>query len=243
MARNKVIVVAMFVLSNLLVSVQANQADVGSDPFETFNRKMFQFNTTADRYLLKPIAKVYDKLTPQFVNNGITRFFKNLSEPVSSLNALLQGKPVNASRNLGRFVLNTTVGVLGVMDVATKLGLEAETEDFGQTLAVWGVNSGPYLMLPLLGPSTFRGVGAKIPASYTNPVSYVDHVPTKNTLIAVELIDARADVLSMESLISGDRYIFIRDTYFQRLEYNINDGDIADSFEDDFGDFGDEEDY
>lgn len=217
-------------------------ANDDKDPLERFNRAIYKFNDVADRYFLKPIAKVYQKVTPQFVDNGISHFFINLTEPLSAVNALLQGKVINSGREVGRFVINSTIGVVGFMDVATKMGIESQPEDFGQTLAVWGVGSGPYLMLPFLGPSNFRDAGGKVVDTYSSPLTYIEDVRTRNTLKGMEIIDIRADLLSAESLISGDRYVFIRDAYLQRRDYLIHDGDIEDDFGfDDFDDFGDEE--
>ncbi len=232
--------VLAFIVALFTNSTKAEELE-NVDPWEGFNRSIYKFNDVADRYALKPVAKVYDKITPQFIDSGITRFFDNLLEPASMLNALLQGKVVDAGKIFGRFIINTTAGLAGTMDVATKLGVEAMPEDFGQTLAVWGVESGPYLVLPLLGPSTLRDAFSRPVDTYTDPVTYVDHVRTRNSAKVIDLIDVRSDLLGTESLISGDRYVFIRDAYLQRRAFLVSDGEMEDSFEDDFGDFDDEE--
>ncbi len=170
-------------------------------------------------------------------DSSISRFFDNLAEPASALNSLFQAKPLDSSKTLGRFLVNTTVGLAGFIDIATKWGIEQQPEDFGQTLAVWGVGPGPYIMLPFYRPSTIRATSGKLVDVYSDPVTYVDHVRTRNTAKAVDVIDTRADFLGAEKLISGDRYVFIRDAYLQRRDFLINDGVVEDSF----GDFEDEE--
>ncbi len=212
-------------------------AEESVDPWEGLNRSIYKFNDIADRYLLKPVAKVYQKVTPQFIDSSISRFFDNLAEPASALNSLLQAKPLDSSKTIGRFLVNTTVGLVGFIDIATRWGIEQRPEDFGQTLAVWGVESGPYLMLPFYGPSTIRDTSGKVVDVYSDPVTYVDDVSTRNSIKAVDVIDTRADFLSAEELISGDRYVFIRDAYLQRRDFLIKDGVVEDSF----GDFEDEE--
>jgi phospholipid-binding lipoprotein MlaA len=210
-----------------------------TDPWEGMNRKVFAFNETVDRYFLKPVAKGYQWVTPEPVDKGITNVFNNLFEVINVINDLLQFKLGNAANDSGRFLINSTIGLAGVFDVATRMGLERNEEDYGQTFAEWGMNSGPYLVLPLLGPSTPRDAIGLVPEFLTHPISYVDHVPTRNTLRGIEAIDTRADLLEAEKLIEGDRYVFIRDAYLQRREFLINDGDVTDSFgEDDFGEEG-----
>lgn len=189
------------------------------DPWEGFNRKVFAFNDTADEYVFAPIAKGYQWITPDIVEDGVSNVFSNLFEITTIANDLLQLELVQASSDTGRFVINSTVGVLGVFDVASKIGLEKNQQDFGLTLASWGVDSGPYLMLPFLGPSTVRdGVGFMVDGETTAYRNYVDHVPTRNSMKALELVDLRASLLEAEKLITGDRYTFIRDVYLQRRD-------------------------
>lgn len=200
------------------------------DPLEGFNRAVFAFNEVADGYVLKPVAKGYQYVTPAPVEQSIGNFFNNIGEIKSLGNDLLQGKPAGAWVDFSRFVINSTVGVLGLFDVATHIGLAREPEDFGQTLAVWGVGSGPYLMLPLLGPSTFRdGFGIAVD-SFTSVEGTIDPERARYYMTAVDVIDTRASLLDSEELISGDRYSFLKDAYLQRRAFLINDGEMEDSF-------------
>lgn len=200
------------------------------DPWESFNRKIYAFNDVADRYFLKPVAKGYQWITPQFLEDGIHRIFSNLGEVSNILNSLLQAKFKNSAVDTGRLLINSTVGLLGFFDVATKMGLEPHAEDFGQTLGYWGLNSGPYIVLPLLGPRNVRDGFGGVADTFTNPVGYIDHVPTRNQVMGVGVIDMRAQLLQSEELITGDRYIFIRDAYLQRREFLVRDGIVEDSF-------------
>lgn len=210
------------------------------DPLEGFNRTMFSFNAGLDHYIVKPIAKGYRWVTPNFIESGISRFFSNLGELPNALNALLQGKLGDAANYTGRFVVNSTIGVGGLLEVADSMGLDkGEGEDFGQTLGTWGLSSGPYLVLPILGPSTVRdGLGFAVDRTYMDSFELIDHEDTRDTLRLVDMIDTRAQLLSLEGLIQGDEYIFVRDAYLQRRDYLLNDGVVEDSFEvDDDEDF------
>lgn len=202
-----------------------------SDPWEGFNRKVFTFNDTADRYLLKPVAKGYRAITPQFLEDGIHNMFSNVGEVGSVLNSVLQAKFQHGAEDTGRLLINSTVGLLGFFDVAAKIGLQPHNEDFGQTLGYWGVTSGPYVVLPLLGSRTVRDAFGSVPDAYTDVVPYlIEHVPTRNEVLAGRVVDARVAVLDAEALVSGDRYIFLRDAYLQRRQFLINDGVVEDSF-------------
>ncbi|MFA5630426.1 MAG: VacJ family lipoprotein [Porticoccaceae bacterium] len=213
------------------------------DPWEGFNRAMFTFNDKADAYVLRPVTKGYKAVTPDPVERGIGRMFANLGEIVSVGNSLLQGKFRQAGHDSGRFLINSTVGVLGFFDVATEFGLyKNEREDFGQTLGAWGVNSGPYLVLPFLGPSTLRDAPARLVDGYANPINTIDHVPTRNTTYGVDVVSGRAELLDAEKLVSGDKYVFIRDVYLQRRAYLVSDGELDDDFGD-FDDYDDPDDY
>jgi phospholipid-binding lipoprotein MlaA len=214
-----------------LVGAEEPATAPNPDPWEGVNRKIYTFNDTADRYFLKPVAKGYQAITPQFVEDGIHNMFTNVGEVGSVLNSLLQAKFQHGAEDTGRFLINSTVGLLGFFDVASKLGLQPHDEDFGQTLGYWGVESGPYVVLPLLGPRTVRDAFGAVPDSYTDPIPYViDHVPTRNQVLAGRVVDMRASLLDAEELMSGDRYIFMRDAYLQRRQYLVNDGVVEDSF-------------
>lgn len=206
------------------VSPQALAADA-ADPWEGFNRSVFRFNETLDRYVTKPLAKGYQTVTPQVVDDAISRFFNNLSSPVTLVNQLLQGKPAAAAATTSRLIFNSTVGVGGLFDVAARMGVKREKEDFGQTLAVWGVKPGPYLVLPLLGPSTVRDTAGRVGDIASDPRVYMND-DFAMVLGVVEVVDVRADLLSVEKVIEGDRYNFIRDYYLQQREFAIADGRI-----------------
>ncbi len=212
------------------------------DPYEKWNRKVYAFNDGLDRAILKPLAKGYKVVTPDPVKTGVGNFFDNLSEISNVLNDILQWKWKQAGNDSGRFILNSTVGLLGFVDVARKLGLEkSDGEDFGQTLAVWGVPQGPYIMLPFLGPANVSST-AGLPLDWaSNPVAYLNPALDRYAVAGLDLVQVRAKLLEAEDLISGDRYTFIRDAWMQRREFLINDGELDDDFGDDFGDeFGDE---
>lgn len=228
------------IIFSLLLSsgfVWASTID-NNDPFEKFNRGVFIFNEQADRYLLKPIAKTYKFVTPDPIERGVERAFDNLEELIHVANDLLQGKLAQGANDGGRFLINSTLGFLGFFDVANQMGLKkSDGEDFGQTLGFWGVKQGPYLVLPLLGPSSLRDAPSRIVDGFVNPIANVDHIPTRNSIFGGEIISSRAALIDVEELISGDRYLFTRDIYLQRRKYLVNDGQLEDAFGDDYDDF------
>lgn len=207
-----------------------SQAASEEDPWESFNRPIFRFNDTVDTYALKPIAQGYQAVTPQFLEDGVHNVFGNIGDVGNLANNLLQGKLHNAGVDTGRLIFNTTFGVLGFFDVAKHMGLRKNDEDFGQTLGVWGLNSGPYLVIPLLGPSTVRDATGRVPDSFLTPYPYMDHVPTRNVTRGVQVVDTRANLLQAERLVSGDKYIFIRNAYLQSREFKVKDGQVEDDF-------------
>lgn len=207
-----------------------SQAASEEDPWESFNRPIFRFNDTVDTYALKPIAQGYRAVTPQFLEDGVHNVFGNIGDVGNLANNLLQGKLHNAGVDTGRLIFNTTFGVLGFFDVAKHMGLRKNDEDFGQTLGVWGLSSGPYLVIPLLGPSTVRDATARVPDSFLTPYPYMDHVPTRNVTRGVQVVDTRANLLQAERLVSGDKYIFIRNAYLQSREFKVKDGQVEDDF-------------
>ncbi|KQQ31009.1 ABC transporter [Duganella sp. Leaf126] len=194
------------------------------DPYESYNRAMFNFNDKVDTYALKPVATVYRDVTPSFVQTGVGNFFGNISDAWSAVNNLLQGKGEDGMTDLTRFALNSTLGILGLFDIATPAGLEKHKEDFGQTLGVWGLEPGPYLVLPLLGPSTVRDTVA-LPADFAgNLWRYKDPVHVRNIGTGINLVDTRAGLLDAGSLFEAaalDRYEFMRDGYLQRRENQV----------------------
>jgi phospholipid-binding lipoprotein MlaA len=218
---------ALVGLSLLPAMAQAASED---DPWEGFNRAMFRFNDTLDTYALKPVAQGYQAVTPQFLEDGVHNVFGNLGDVGNLANNLLQGKLHDAGVDSGRLIFNTTFGLLGFFDVATPMGLQKNDEDFGQTLGAWGLGSGPYLVIPFLGPSSVRDATGKLPDSFLEPYPYMGHVPTRNVTRAVDVVDTRASLLSAEKLISGDKYIFIRNAYLQNREFKVQDGQVEDDF-------------
>lgn len=197
------------------------------DPWEPMNRSIYNFNDKFDEYLFNPVARGYQAITPSWLDNGISNFFDNLLDIPNSLNNLLQGKPAESLSDLGRFTLNSTIGLFGFIDVATPIGLKHHNEDFGQTLAVWGVPSGNYLVLPILGPSTVRGGVGWVADFVTEPYSYVKDGTTYYELMFTDAIDVRADLLGASRILeqaSFDPYTFHRETYFQRRRNLIYDG-------------------
>jgi phospholipid-binding lipoprotein MlaA len=198
------------------------------DPLEKFNRATFAFNDTVDRVALKPAATAYKKVLPSFVQTGVNNFFGNLSDIWSSANNLMQGKGQDGMTDFMRFALNSTFGLAGVLDIASEAGMQKHNEDFGQTLGVWGIPSGPYLMLPLLGPSTVRDTAALPADIWADPWSYKDPVNVRNIGIGLRAIDQRASVLEASNLFEEaalDRYEFIRDGYLQRRQSRVFDGE------------------
>ncbi|MEQ1579981.1 MAG: VacJ family lipoprotein [Steroidobacteraceae bacterium] len=197
------------------------------DPWEGLNRGIYRFNDVADRATLKPVAKAYGKITPDWMQTGVRNFFANLGYPTTILNQLLQGKLGLAVQDTGRLVINTIAGVGGLIDAASIGGLTANEEDFGQTLAVWGVPSGPYVNLPLFGPSSLRDAPSRIVDYFTGVPRYVDaQWEVEWSARALEVVGFRADLLPVEAQIANvfDRYAFMRDAWAQRREYMIFDG-------------------
>lgn len=213
------------------------------DRFESFNRVMFDFNDSADKYLVKPVAQAYKFITPKLVNEGVTNFFNNLGDVETFANSLLQAKLNNAMITLYRVIYNSSFGLGGLIDVATHFGLKNNQEDFGQTLAYWGYENSSYLMLPFLGPSTVRDLTGRAIDIVYDPLLYFDQLSddVRWLSLGVELVDKRADLLGAENLLLGmDRYQFVRSAYFQNREFLIKDGEIDDPFANEsFEDFED----
>jgi phospholipid-binding lipoprotein MlaA len=219
-----------------------------SDPFEPVNRVLWDFNyEILDRFLLKPLTQGYVAITPQPIRTGLVNAANNIEEPANAVNNLLQGKVEGSASSVARFALNTTIGLLGVFDVASAMGIEREREDFGQVLGVWGVDTGPYLMLPALGPSDIRSFTGRIVDNYYWPSTVLED-PYLIAASVVSVIEARASLLEQEEILnrSLDPYLFVRDAYFQRLAFEVSDGEIEqksdeelEEEQDDFSDFED----
>lgn len=194
------------------------------DPWEGFNRGVYGVNTGIDNAVLKPLAKGYRTVTPDLVDKGISNFFSNLGDVGNMINNALQFKGEAAISDMARVIFNSTFGLAGFLDVASEMGIPKHDEDFGQTLAVWGVGAGPYVELPLLGPSTLRDAPGRVVDFALNPVSYLNYA---ESLSAVRLVDTRADLLTKEKVlktVSPDRYAAIRDAWLQRREFLVSDG-------------------
>ena len=205
------------------------------DPYENSNRRVHDFNTSLDNLFFKPIAEIYDTGTPEFIQTTVSNVFGNLSDASSAANNVLQLKPVAFFTDLSRFLLNSTIGVYGLFDVASSFNLNGSNEDFGQTLGYWGVSPGAYIVIPFYGPSSFRDSFSIIPDLYLYP-----NVPSDDSARiatgALNLLDTRSDLLGVTEITGSDQYTFYRDAYIQRREYQINDGQINDEeiFFDDF---------
>jgi phospholipid-binding lipoprotein MlaA len=216
-----------------------------ADPWEGLNRGIYAFNDVPDRYLLKPIARGYRAVLPNFMRRGVSNFFDNMATPRSMVNNFLQGKPGEGLDDLGRFVMNTTVGIAGLFDVASASGIPVYDEDFGQTFAVWGVPDGPFVMIPLIGPSTLRDAAAFPLDWISNPLVHYTDSSVRDKLVILRLIETRARILTAEALIaeSPDIYVTLRESFLQNRRFQIYDGDppIDDDFYDDFEDFEDPE--
>ena len=213
-------------------------SDEVNDPFENINRNIYVFNEKVDEIILRPSAIFYSNTTPKFLKKGISNFFDNINEIDNSFNQLLQGKPLKSFNDLSRFVINTSIGLGGLIDVASEFGLEEHDEDFGQTLAVWGFGEGPYLMLPFLGPSNGRDIFSRPVTSFFEGTFHMDNANVTISLTALDAIETREKLLQIESLISGDEYTFIKVSYSQSRTYEINDGLVLeDSFVDEMDDF------
>ncbi len=191
------------------------------DPLEPLNRGIYEFNEGVDRAVLKPVATAYADVTPGPVRTGVSNFFGNLRDAWSAVNAVLQARPREAAENTMRFAVNSTLGLAGVLDIASEMGLERTTLDFGLTLGRWGVPDGPYLMLPLLGPSSLRDTAALTVDGQGDALSSVGHVPTRNEMTALRIVDKRAGLLRAGEMLEEaalDRYSFVRDSYLQRRQ-------------------------
>ena len=227
----------VFVLIYIFIFSSFLSSDETKDPFENLNRKTFEFNENLDENFLMPVAEAYSKFPPK-IKIGISNFFNNLEEVDTFVNQLLQGKPKQSINDLTRFLINTTVGLGGFIDVASKIGLERHEEDFGQTLAVWGVGQGPYIMLPVLGPSTLRDTLSRPVSSFLSVTFHMTETDVNIALKGIDAIETREKLLGIESLLSGDKYSFVKDAYIQSMMYEIKDGiDVKDDFIDDMDGF------
>jgi len=217
------------------------------DPWEKFNRSMYGFNSALDKAILKPVAITYKDVTPTPIQKGVSNFFSNLGEVSNIFNNMLQGKADATVSSSWRFLINSTAGWFGIFDVASELGLTKQKEDFGETLGYWGISSGPYLVLPLFGPSTLRDSTDVVVDFYTPGAQEFFHLPWDESLAldGLDLLEKRVSLLSLESLIIGDEYEFVRDVYLQARNNAVYDGQPPEDEDDDWGDddeWGEEDD-
>jgi len=204
----------------------ATTANNPKDPYEGFNRAMFSVNEGID-VVVKPVAQGYDTVTPRLVKAGIGNFFGNIADVWTALNNFMQGKGVYGVSDVGRVIVNTTFGMAGLFDVASEMGFEKHSEDFGQTLGVWGVGDGAYLFWPVLGPRTTRDTFGVAVDMYADPIPRIDNVPVRNTLMGLRFIDTRAALLPADKVVEQaafDKYNYIRDAYLQNRRSVIHDG-------------------
>ena len=197
------------------------------DPFEPMNRAAYAVHEVVDGNIVKPIAQAYVDYAPRLVQKGISNFFGNIDDLFSFINGVLQNKPEKAGHDLGRVITNTGFGLLGLIDIASEAGIPKGNEDFGQTFGYWGIPQGPYLFIPLLGPTTVRDGTGWVIRAYTTPISYIPDVPTRNILWCIGYLNERAQALQAESILdqaSLDRYTFLRRAYLQRRQYLVFDG-------------------
>jgi len=214
------------------------------DPWERYNRRMHRFNVVVDRRVAKPLARAYVRVVPRPVRLGVSNFFNNLGQPVSALNALLQGKPKQAGQSVGRFLLNTTLGIGGLFDPATSANLPNRSEDFGQTLGVWGWKKSRYVELPLFGPRTVRDVFGMAGDAPLSPTRQIEEDKVRIFLQGLQLVDVRAQLLSTDSLREGaaDDYALVRDAWLQRRNYQIRGDEPSDDDDDTLPDYLKEDD-
>lgn len=216
---------------------------VGHDPWERVNRPIYRFNDAVDRAIMKPVARGYIKIVPEPVRRGITNFSRNLITPLYVVNNFLQGKPKEGTGELMRFVVNSTVGIGGIFDVAAMSGIEAHPEDFGQTAATWGVPPGPYVVLPFLGPHTLRDAVLRPLDVQLDPLYHYDNASVRDPLYVLRVINVRANLLPLDDLLeeSGDRYVTLRESYLQNREFEVYDGNPPVAEDEFFDEFLDED--
>lgn len=246
---NTVLWLFLFFWSTVSGCATTSSGSTAQDPFESFNRHIFAFNEGLDKVVLKPVAKGYKAIMPEPVNQGVTNFFSNLDDIIVIANDLLQFKFLQASSDTGRFLLNSTVGLLGFFDVASKVGFQKHNEDFGQTLGYWGLGNGPYLVLPLFGPSSARDAFGLATDTFLDPLYYyatgAESGAQAVAPYAAKTVDERSDLLGAEKVLDTaalDKYTYIRDAYLARREYLVYDGNPPDEDEDDLFEDDDEND-
>ena len=236
----KSILLILFLVTTGCATTNGMSGDFNpDDPYEKSNRKVFEFNNKIDKLFLRPVTDFYDKATPEFAQTSITNFFANLDDIRISINNLLQGNVVESMSDITRFFINSIFGLGGFFDVASEMGLEKHSEDFGQTLGKWGAKPGPYLMLPFLGPSTTRDAFTFVGDTALAPALSLDDNAARVGLISLDLINTYSAFTGIADIESKDQYAFLRDAYLERRKYEINDGLSQEdlSNDEDFEDF------
>ena len=221
----------VFALSlSACVTLPPNSPRAPQDPWESWNRGVYKVNDKLDRAIARPVARAYVSVVPQTLRTGVSNFFDNLGMPTVMINDALQGKILASFTDLGRFVMNSTFGLGGLFDPASRAGIPHNNEDFGQTLGKWGVHPGPFIELPILGPSDLRDGPSKLVDAYTNPQQYIKNTGIRWGLYGAYLVETRAALLSLDDTLKTifDPYAFIRDAYLQRRAYLVADGKVAD---------------
>jgi phospholipid-binding lipoprotein MlaA len=206
------------------------------DPFEPMNRASYAVHEVVDGHFVKPMVQAYVDYTPRPIRQAISNFFGNIDDLFSFVNDVLQGKPEKAGHDLGRVITNTAFGVGGLIDIASDAGVPKGNEDFGQTFGFWGIPQGPYIFIPVFGPTTVRDGTGWIIRGYTTPIGYIPDVPVRNVIWGMGAVDLRASVLGTENVVNQaalDPYTFIRRAYLQRREYLVHDGEVPPRKEDD----------
>src|SRR5271170_333462 len=197
------------------------------DPLEPFNRQMYEVHQVVDGNVVKPIAEAYVKVTPEPIRTGVSNFFGNLDDLFTGINNVLEGNGKQAGDDFGRVLLNSTFGMLGILDLGSMIGIPKDHKDFGITFGKWGVPAGPYLFIPLFGPTTVRDGTGTLVRLFIGPIGYIPEVPLRNSIYGVGYLDARAQVLSGESVLDTaalDKYRFLRNAYLKNRQYQIYDG-------------------
>lgn len=235
---------ALALLSLAVVGCATTAERDPADPFQPVNRSIYSFNDSIDRAALKPVAVAYRDHTPTWFRTGVGNFYQNLSTPATAVNNLLQGKPVAAAQDTLRFIINTTLGWGGVLDVASGAGLPQHDEDLGQTLGKWGLPAGPYLVIPLLGPSSLRDLPTRVADTLLQPLYWFNYGNARWGSLALSIVDTRASLLPLDETLEGvyDKYGFMRNAYLQRRQFLVYDGNPPEEpFDEEFPDEADDD--
>jgi len=222
----------MAVLLSGCATYSGNSMVDSSDPWQAVNKPVFAMNDAFDQALFKPLAQGYNAITPQPVRTGVNNFFSNLNEIDNAINNLLQGKPNEFATSIGRLAINSTIGIGGIIDVASHMGIKHAPEDFGQTIGALGSGAGPYVVLPLLGSSSIRDIPGVVLSALLNPLAWLDDISFRNIMVGVNAVDSRSNLLAKEDIaseISDDKYTLYRDAYLEEREFEIADGNLDDS--------------